>query len=222
MTRPRHTVRVGALEPDYESDPGRRRAWTASSDVHEVVGPELAGRVLDIGCGEGRLAANVREDVRWIGIDSSRNQLVECSYRPVVLADMRALSLATNNFDAVTHLWCLYHLDDPIDAIAEARRVLRTGGRYYACTSARSNDPELAPEGYPATTFDAEEALAIVRTVFPGAEAERWDERFFALDTRNEVRDYCRHHHLSLERADRVELPLWLTKRGVMIRATKS
>jgi len=213
---------MGALEPDYESDPGRWRAWTAPSDVQDVIGPELTGRVLDVGCGEGRLAAQLTTAASWVGLDSSRNQLVECAYRPVVLGDMRTLPFASGAFDAVTHLWCLYHLADPLEAIAEADRTLRSGGRYYACTSARANDPELAPEGYAPTTFDAEDALAIVRTVFSQAEAESWDDTFFPLETREDVRNYCRHHHLPLERADPVDLPLWLTKRGVMIRATKS
>src|ERR1041384_2873273 len=126
------------LEPDYESDPGRRRAWTAPQDVQDVIGPELRGRVLDIGSGEGRLAAHVTPGTRWVGLDSSRNQLVECPYRPVVLGDMRTLPFASRAFDVVTHLWCLYHLDDPVAAIAEAERTLRPGGQYYACTSART------------------------------------------------------------------------------------
>lgn len=211
-----------ALEPDYETDPGRRRAWTAPSDVHEVIGSELSGRVLDIGCGEGRLATNLTRDAQWVGVDSSPKQLAECSFRPAVVGDMRTLPFAANVFDVVTHLWCLYHLDDPIEAITEATRVLRPGGRYYACTSARNSDPELAPEGYAATTFDAEDALTIVRTVLPTAAAEPWDDRFFALETREAVRNFCRHNHLPVDRADQVDLPLWLTKRGVLIRATKS
>jgi SAM-dependent methyltransferase len=125
-------------------------------------------------------------------------------------------------FDAVVHLWCLYHLDDPYVAISEARRVLRSGGRYYACTAARNNDPELMPDGYPPGTFDAEDAVSIATSSFPNVEAEAWDGRFFPLETRRDVRSYCRHNFIPVERAESADIPLWLTKRGVLIRATKS
>jgi ubiquinone/menaquinone biosynthesis C-methylase UbiE len=78
---------------------------------------------------------------------------------------MRHLPFADGALREVTHLWCLQHVDDPVQAVAEAHRVLRGDGRDYACTSARSNDPELVPEGYPGTSFDAEEAADLVASV---------------------------------------------------------
>ena len=95
------------------------------------------------------------------------------------------------------------------------------GGGYYASASARDNDPEIVPEGYPRTTFDAEEAVAIVASVFDDVEMERWDGKFFPLSTRDEVRAYCRHNYIPLERAEQAEVPLWLTKRGILVRARK-
>jgi SAM-dependent methyltransferase len=183
--------------------------------------PDRARTILDVGCGEGRLAALLDRGVAWIGIDSSRAQLAANPYRPLVLADMRALPFRDGVFDAVTHLWCLYHIEEPLAAIREARRVLRAGGRYYACTAARDSDPELLPEGYSRTPFDAEEAAAIVATVFQDVQAERWDGRFFPLRTREEVRAFCRHNAIPAERAETAEVPLWLTKRGVLVRARK-
>ena len=216
---------MSALPPDYDSDPGRRGAWLAPRDVHDTVGPELSGPVLDVGCGEGRLAARLRPGVEWCGVDSSTTQLAACAYRPVVLADMRALPFRSGVFAEVAQLWCLYHLDDPVAAIAEARRVLRAGGRLYASTAARDTDPEIRWDGYPPSSFDAEEAVDIVASVFReiGDEVmgERWDGYFFPLLTRDEVRSYCRHNFIPPERADVVELPLWLTKRGVVVRARK-
>jgi SAM-dependent methyltransferase len=209
------------LPADYDSDPDRWRSWEAPRDVPEIVGPELRGPVLDVGCGAGRLPAFLMAGVVWVGIDSSAAQLAANPHRPVVQADMAALPFRSDAFAEVTHLWCLYHVDAPAVAIREAERVLAPGGRYFACTAARDNDPELVPEGYPATSFDAEDAMTIVANVFASVAAESWDERFYPLNTRDEVRAYCRHHHIPLERADDVEVPLWLTKRGILVRATK-
>lgn len=132
---------------------------------------------------------------------------------------MRALPFRDGAFAEVAHLWCLCHVEEPVLAVAEAHRVLRAGGRYYASTGARDNDPELMGEGYPPTSFDAEEAVAIVASVFAAVEPERWDARFYPLVTRDEVRAYCRHNHIPAERAEEADLPLWLTKRGVLVRA---
>jgi SAM-dependent methyltransferase len=160
-------------------------------------------------------------DVAWTGVDRSMTQLENNPCRPVVQADMTALPFRDGAYAEVTHIWCLYHVDEPAAAIAEACRVLRAGGRYFACTNARNSDPELMWEGYPASTFDAEEAAEIVREVFPRLSEERWDDTLYPLRTRADVEGFCRHHFIPPERADSVEVPLWLTKRGVLIRATK-
>jgi SAM-dependent methyltransferase len=212
---------VTALPPDFDADPERWQSWKPPLDVHEIVAPELRGPVLDVGCGEGRLPALLDGAVRWVGVDSSPTQLAANPYRPVVLADMRALPFRDGAFAEVAHLWCLYHLDDPVPAILEAVRVLGVGGRYFASTAARDNDPEIMPEGYPPSTFDAEEAVAIVASAFDEVAAERWDGKFFPLRTREEVRAYCRASYIPAERAEDVELPLWLTKRGVLVRAAR-
>ena len=219
---------MASLPPDYDDDPGRWGSWEAPFDVHETVAPELVGPVLDAGCGEGRLARAVDSArgaagggpvPRWVGVDASRAQLAANPYRPVVQADMCALPFRDGAFAEVTHFWCLYHLDDPRVAIAEAARVLARGGRYYASTSARDNDPEIRPEGYPPTSFDAEEAVGLVHLVFDEVVPQRWDRPFFPLATREEVRAYCRHNFIPAERAESAVLPLWLTKRGVLVRA---
>jgi SAM-dependent methyltransferase len=208
-----------ALPPDYDCDPERWRSFQAPQDVHEMIAPELRGPVLDVGCGEGRLASQVGDGVRWVGVDSSPTQLAANPYRPVVLADMHALPFRDGAFAEVAHLWCLYHLENPVPAIAEAARVLSPGGRYFASTAARDSDPEIVPEGYPPTSFDAEEAVAIVASSFDEVAAERWDGKFFPLRTLEEIRAYCRHNFIPPERAENADVPLWLTKRGVLVRA---
>lgn len=213
---------VSAIPPDYDADPERWRSWQAPYDVHEMIAPELAGPVLDIGCGEGRLASLLGDRVTWVGVDRSPAQVAANPFRPIVVADMRALPFRDGVFAEVAHLWCLYHVEDPSVAVNEGKRVVRAGGRYYASTAARNSDPEIMAEGYPPTSFDAEEAAEIVASAFEHLEAERWDAKFFPLQTRDEVRAYCRHNSIPADRAEVVDLPLWLTKRGVIVRATKT
>jgi SAM-dependent methyltransferase len=209
------------LIPDYDSDPGRWASWRAPRDVHEVIGPKLRGPVLDAACGDGRLAQALHAGVLCVGADSSPSQLDANPHSPLVRADMRALPFRDGSFAEVVHLWCLYHLDEPVEAIEEARRVLRPNGRYYAATGARDSDPELMWEGYPRSTFDAEDAAGIVGSVFGGVVEDRWDGPFVTLPTREDIRAYCRHHFIPSPRAEAVTVPLRLTKRGVLIRARR-
>jgi hypothetical protein len=99
--------------------------------------------------------------------------------------------------------------------------VLSPNGRYFASTAARDSDPEIVSEGYPPTSFDAEEAVAIVASSFDEVAAQRWDGKFFPLRTREEIRAYCRHNFIPPERAENADVPLWLTKRGVLVRASR-
>ncbi|MDQ3484009.1 MAG: class I SAM-dependent methyltransferase [Actinomycetota bacterium] len=211
-----------ALPPDYDSDPERWGSWRAPQDVQEAIAPELSGPVLDVGCGDGRLAEGLEPGVYWVGVDASPSQLASTRHRPVVLADMRALPFRDAAFAEVTHLWCLYHVEEPRTAIEEAKRVLSPAGRYFACTNARTSDPELMWDGYPSSSFDAEDAVVIVAAVFNDVEVESWDQPFVPMETRDEVRAFCRHHFIPLERAETVDLPLWLTKRGALVRARTS
>jgi SAM-dependent methyltransferase len=217
------------LEPDYDSDPGRWRSmdrrWQLAGDVHEVVAERIArrrlGSVLDLGCGQGRLREVLPARVLWAGVDRSPTQLRDCPHRPVVRADAGRLPFADGAFDAVAALWMLYHLERPQDAIREARRVLRPGGVFFTCTSARTNDPELC-DSYPATTFDAEEAPEVVADAFGDCalEVEPWDAPLVRLPDRDAVAAYARSHHLPEQTADRVAAPVTLAKRGVLVSAT--
>jgi SAM-dependent methyltransferase len=220
---------MAALPPDYDADPARSRSFRLGwqEDVHAPVVERLtalgARRVVDVGCGTGRFGAAVAERVDWIGVDSSPRQLEDCTRRPVARADAGALPVRTDSVDAVVLLWMLYHLENPTAALAEARRIVRDGGTVTTCTASRWNDPELAPDGYPPTTFDAEDAPGIVAAVFGAAnvEVEHWDEPLTLLRDRDEVVAYARSHLLPATVAEHVETPLTLTKRGCLIWARK-
>jgi SAM-dependent methyltransferase len=215
---------VGVVPSDYDSDPARFGGWQAAHDVHEVVAERLAteGRtpVLDLGCGRGRLAPLLPGSSRWIGLDPSPTQLREAP-RPVVCGAGEELPVRSGSMAAVTALWVLYHLERPTEAIAEAFRVLRAGGLFVACSNRRDDSPELMPPSAP-TTFDAEDAPALVAEVFGEVEVEAWDKPLVELADREEVRAYLICHLADPARADGIATPLRLTKRGALVWARKA
>ncbi|MBM7784979.1 class I SAM-dependent methyltransferase [Tenggerimyces flavus] len=223
---------MSAIEPDYDTDTGRSAAWDPSWVVASEGWDEGAGRfvaeglapVLDVGCGFGGFAAKLSPAARWIGVDTSSSMLARVTARPVVQADALRLPFRDQSVGGVVCRNMLYHFERPADVIAEARRVLRPGGLFLAQTKARAQDPELVPDGYAPSTFDAEEAPAVVASVF-GSEAvqvEAWDGPFMVLPDRAAVATYVRHHQLPAELGQQVATPLTLTKRGCLVWARKN
>ncbi len=219
-----------ALPPDYDTDPGRwasmDRSWFVRGDTHEDVASRIVAGdqrpVLDIGSGTGRLRACLPGGWDWVGVDASPAQLSGDGGGRAVRAEAERLPFSGGCFAAVAALWMLYHLEDPSVAIREARRVLREGGIFYACTSSRRNDPELT-SGYPATTFDAEEAPGIVASVFGAAATSvvSWDGPFIELRDQAALAAYRRSHHLPPDAGEGADFPLSLTKRGCLVIASK-
>ena len=125
---------------------------------------------------------------------------------------------------AVAALWMLYYVPEPSVVLAEARRVLRTGGVFVACTSSRYNDPEFA-EAMPGWgepfSFDAETAVDIVAEQFSINEVQRWDTAVVRLPDVAAVRLFLRGRGLSetaaASEAARRRCPLSVTKRGCLI-----
>ncbi len=83
------------------------------------------GRVLDLGCGDGSIAAAVmaqRSDLGFEGVDV----LIRPQTRiPVTRYDGVTLPFADGTFDFVTIIDVLHHTDDPGAVLAEAARVAR-------------------------------------------------------------------------------------------------
>jgi SAM-dependent methyltransferase len=225
---------------DYDTDPerfreGRRlvQSFGLDGDVHEPVAARLTAEalapVLDLGSGDGALAAHLTPASRWTGLDASP-VMAAAGPRPVILADGSELPVASGSVGAVAALWMLYHLDDPVAAIAEGHRVLRPGGLFVACTTRRDDSPELLEHlgPQPASPFDGEEAAELIAGVFDPAavEVDAWDAPLVELPTRESVASYLRarqiDEHLAADIAGRVAVPLLVTKRGVLVWARKA
>lgn len=217
---------------DYATTPERYRLGAhltktyATHNLYARVAGKLTdvGTVLDIGCADGVLRAALPGPF-LVGLDAAM-PLLRDHPAPAVCAEATRLPFPDNTFDAVTALNMLYHLADPTVAIREAHRVLRPGGRFIASTIARTDAPELAAyRTRPPTTFDAEEAPAIMLSVFRELEVDAWDGPFVRLPTVEALGDYLRAARLSetvVRKALReLPTPLSLTKRGALLIARK-
>src|SRR5205809_5332242 len=92
-----------------------------------------AGRVLDLGCGVGKLLPDIEErapHARVVGCD-----LVEAMLRiaparfPRVVMDATQWAFGPGVFDAVVSTFMLFHVPQPDEALAGVRTALRPGGR---------------------------------------------------------------------------------------------
>jgi SAM-dependent methyltransferase len=100
-----------------------RRVRKLADHLSEVV--PRGARVLDVGCGDGKLARRIldrRSDLQLQGIDV----LVRPSTAiPVVPFDGKAIPYPDGSFDVVMFVDVLHHTDDPFVLLREAARVAR-------------------------------------------------------------------------------------------------
>ena len=130
---------AGDMERHYS--PGRTWEALARSAL-----PLLeTGDVLDIASGDGVLAELLAPHAhRYVCVDSSKRVVAAAAERlrkfrnvEVREGDMHALPFKDGEFDLVVLMHALTYADKPAQAVAEAARVLRPGGRLLLSSLAR-------------------------------------------------------------------------------------
>lgn len=102
-----------------------RRVRVLAGAVAEAI--PSAGTVLDLGCGDGSVAAALmalRSDLRVEGVDVLIRPETKI---PVAQYDGKTLPFGERSFDYVTIVDVLHHTSDPAAVLAEAARVARKG-----------------------------------------------------------------------------------------------
>jgi ubiquinone/menaquinone biosynthesis C-methylase UbiE len=98
-------------------------------------------RLLDVGCGNGGVSLLLRErvaEVHAVDVDSSPEWQDQpgLSFR---VADAERLPLEDGSFDLVHSKDSLHHMNDPVRALTEYRRVLKPGGSALIVEANRHN-----------------------------------------------------------------------------------
>ena len=133
----------------------RRSSTSAVTTVEQFIrhaGIRPGSRVLDLGCGHGRITELlVRRvpDLQVTGIDLTRELLEEFLVEPgtngctlrLVHADMDAdgLPFGDGEFDLAVSSRVFHYLTRPVETLREARRVVRPGGSVLVAVPNRLN-----------------------------------------------------------------------------------
>lgn len=125
--------------------PGHDAYWYYARRFFEDVAPPAVGLTLEIGCGEGRVARDLRtRGHEVIAIDSSLtlvNHAVGADPESTYLvADAETLPFRPSMFDLVVAYNSLMDVDNMPRVVAEAARVLRSRGRFCICVTHPIND----------------------------------------------------------------------------------
>jgi len=132
--------------------------WTRDLRVYIFNKINLAesSRILEVGCGTGAILSELPKQINLHGLDLNPAALAECRVHAPAAALIRgnALTLpySDNSFDIVYCHFLLLWVDDPLQALREMKRVVKTGGHILAFAepdySSRIDQPgELIPLG---------------------------------------------------------------------------
>jgi SAM-dependent methyltransferase len=124
----------------WRDGPARIYAVLAREQLAAAGTPLAGARVLDLGAGTGVAgdAALAAGAAAVVALDAAHGMLaVDREHRPPgVVGDALALPFASGSFDVVVAAFSLNHVDVPVQALGEAARVIRDGGRVLASTYA--------------------------------------------------------------------------------------
>ena len=94
-------------------------------------------KILDIGCGSGKLAAHLQAETgcEVTGIDPVQKNIDKAQLKSTSVTFMvqsaEDLTFAKNTFDCAVSLKALHEIPNPQTAMRESHRVLKPGGKLY-------------------------------------------------------------------------------------------
>jgi ubiquinone/menaquinone biosynthesis C-methylase UbiE len=166
---PTHSVDFARLAPAYDRLRPPDKRWLKTVARMVELGDLFGRRILDVGCGTGRLALALSEGHGAVvtGVDPSPEMLaVARGKEPAatwVLGHAESLPFADGAFERAVSSLVIHHLDRGV-AFPEIRRVLEPDGRFVISTA----DPVGFDTHWLARLFPS--FVEIERARFPSAE----------------------------------------------------
>jgi 2-polyprenyl-3-methyl-5-hydroxy-6-metoxy-1,4-benzoquinol methylase len=112
---------------------GPLRDWAGG----EVMWLRGRGRLLDVGCGNGRFLGEMKSlgwDVAGVEFDPAAVQVARSRGLEVHEGSVHDARFEEGGFDAVTLSHVIEHVADPVETLARCRRFLKPGGRLVMAT----------------------------------------------------------------------------------------
>ena len=115
--------------------------------ILDAVGTRRDTQLLDVACGTGWLSADaVRRQAKVTGLDFAENMVTiarsRCPEAEFYIGDAENLPFEEGQFEAVVCNFGLLHFPNPERAVAEAFRVLKSGGCYaFTCWTPPTRNP---------------------------------------------------------------------------------
>jgi 2-polyprenyl-3-methyl-5-hydroxy-6-metoxy-1,4-benzoquinol methylase len=154
------------------------------------------GRLLDVGCGNGRFLAWMREagwEVMGLEWDSSAAEIARSRLGvPVVVGTLENAHLSDNSFNAITLHHVIEHVPDPMGLLRECRRLVSPKGRIVVAT------PNVESRGH-----------GILGAAWRGLEPPR-HLHLFSLATLRTCCDRAKIKTLELRTSSRSAVFIWL------------
>lgn len=129
------------------------RHWHTAKHALARMPVEPGETVLDLGCGSGYAARALREAGgagRAYGLDGSpamaRNarEYTDDSAVGFLNGDFENLPFEANSIDHAFSMEALYYATDPVAALEELERVIRSGGTFFCAVDYVANNPHTA------------------------------------------------------------------------------
>ncbi|MBI5465417.1 class I SAM-dependent methyltransferase [Candidatus Gottesmanbacteria bacterium] len=124
--------------------------WVNSGELLEdfikFINPAPEETIIDLGTGTGKVAEAVyRKGAKVGGVDYSMEMLIQASKQinlPImwIQGDANFLPFPDGSINKVSARMILHHLINPLKAVLECLRILKTGGKLFICEGIAPND----------------------------------------------------------------------------------